>query len=181
MFWFEIPCGDFERGKRFYETILGVTLQDVQAPGTEYATFPADRSKGELGGAIVAAEGHVPSTAGTVVYLNAGPDLQVAQDRVEPAGGKVVLPKTQVPMEDWGLHRPHHRLRGQPGRAALPGLSGREGESAGHRSWGGKAPGAGPAEKVSDAGRSPGHFQHKHTPSLRVFPRKFGVCHVVLS
>ena len=26
--WFEIPVADFERGKKFYETVLGAKMQD---------------------------------------------------------------------------------------------------------------------------------------------------------
>jgi predicted enzyme related to lactoylglutathione lyase len=100
--WFQIPCSDLERGKRFYETILGVALQDLGAPGMKMAAFPADPQKGEVGGAIVAGPGATPSGDGTVVYLNAGPDLQVVLDRVAAAGGKVLMPKTQVPMEGAG-------------------------------------------------------------------------------
>ena len=32
-----------------------------------------------------------------MVYLNADPDLDAALARVEPAGGKVVVPKTPLP------------------------------------------------------------------------------------
>jgi hypothetical protein len=42
-------------------------------------------------------QGHQPGTSGTVVYLNADPDLDAALARVEPAGGKVVVPKTALP------------------------------------------------------------------------------------
>ena len=36
------------------------------------------------------------------MFLNAGPDLQVALDRVEPAGGRVLMPKTAIPAENGG-------------------------------------------------------------------------------
>jgi uncharacterized protein len=100
--WFQIPCSDFARGKRFYETIMGVTLQDLPAPGMQMAAFPADGQKGEISGAIVAGPGATPSADGTVVFLNAGPDLQVALNRVVPAGGKILMPKTPIDMEGGG-------------------------------------------------------------------------------
>jgi uncharacterized protein len=102
--WFQIPCGNFERGKRFYETILGATLQDMGVPGImKMAAFPADPEKGDVGGAIVAGPGAVPCGDGTIVFLNPGPDLQVVLDRVGAAGGSVLMPKTQVPMSGGGF------------------------------------------------------------------------------
>lgn len=100
--WFQIPCRDFARGKRFYETILGVALQDMSAPGMQMAAFPADGQKGEVSGAIVAGEGATPSGEGTTVFLNGGPDLQTVLDRVPAAGGKVLAPKTKIEMEGAG-------------------------------------------------------------------------------
>ena len=35
-------------------------------------------------------------TNGTLLYLNANPDVQIILDRVEAAGGKVVVPKTEI-------------------------------------------------------------------------------------
>jgi predicted enzyme related to lactoylglutathione lyase len=52
--------------------------------------------------AIVAGEGAVPSATGTAVFLNANPDLQTLLDRVEGAGGKILMPKTAIGMEDAG-------------------------------------------------------------------------------
>ena len=52
--------------------------------------------KGGIGGAIVQGDGYVPSQKGTLVYLNGGKDLSVVLNRVENAGGEVVLPKTKI-------------------------------------------------------------------------------------
>ena len=100
--WFQIPCGDFARGKRFYETIMGVTLQDMVAPDMQMAAFPADPLKGEIGGALVAAPGATPSGEGTTVFLNAEPDMQAILDRIPAAGGKVLMPRTKIEMEGGG-------------------------------------------------------------------------------
>ena len=64
--------------------------------------FPSDWQQGEVGGAIVTGEGAVPSATGTAVFLNANPDLQVVLDRVEGAGGKILMPKTAIGMENAG-------------------------------------------------------------------------------
>ena len=100
--WFQIPCRDFARGKRFYQTILGVALEDMEAPGMQMAAFPGDPAKGEVGGAIVTGPGATPSGDGTIVFLNADPHLDVVLDRVEAAGGKVRVPKTPTSVEGAG-------------------------------------------------------------------------------
>ena len=100
--WFEIACSDFDRAKRFYETIFEAKLQDMPVPGQKMASFPADWEKGEIGGTIVQREQSKPSSDGTLVYLNGGDDLQVVLDRVVPAGGQIAMPKTMIPMEGSG-------------------------------------------------------------------------------
>jgi len=100
--WFQIPCSDFARGKRFYESVLGIALQDMQAEGMRMASFPADPMKGEISGALVAGPGANPSAEGTVVFLNGGDDLQAPLDRVVEAGGQILVPKTKIEMEGAG-------------------------------------------------------------------------------
>jgi predicted enzyme related to lactoylglutathione lyase len=42
---------------------------------------------------------HKPGMDGTIVYLNANPSIQSVIDRIESAGGKVLMPRTQVSEE----------------------------------------------------------------------------------
>ena len=42
---------------------------------------------------------YTPSEHGVAIYLNANPDIQTVINRIEPAGGKVVIPKTQISPE----------------------------------------------------------------------------------
>ena len=101
--WFQIPATDFERAKKFYETICGISLEQlISQPTMEMWGFPADAAKGEVGGALVCGEGAVPSATGTAVFLNANPDLQAVLDRVEGAGGKMRVPRTAIDMNDAG-------------------------------------------------------------------------------
>ena len=102
--WFEIPATDIERASTFYSTILDIQLEVVQLPTFKTAVFPVDMQQGEIGGAISQGEGLTPSATGTLVYLNAQPDVQSVLDRVEAAGGKVVRAKTKVQMEDGGFY-----------------------------------------------------------------------------
>ena len=101
--WFQIPASDITRAKQFYETVCGFQLEQLLAsPGMDMWGFPADWEKGEISGALVCGEGAVPSATGTAVFLNADPDLQVMLDRVEPAGGRILMPKTRIEMEGAG-------------------------------------------------------------------------------
>lgn len=93
--WFEIPVSDFARAKKFYEAIFGVELQIMEAMGMTMAFLPADMENG-VGGGIVYGEGYVPSTEGSLIYLNGGDDLNVPLAKVEAAGGTIVLPKTSI-------------------------------------------------------------------------------------
>lgn len=100
--WFQIPASDFTRAKTFYEAICGFSLEKMEMEGSanmQMWAFPADRRSGEIGGALVAGEGAVPSATGTMVFLNANPDLQVVLDRVEGAGGKILFAKTAIGMD----------------------------------------------------------------------------------
>lgn len=92
--WFEIPSTDFGRATKFYESILGVTMHKMSMGGAEMGFLPAD--DGKVGGAIVCHKDVKPSADGTMVYLNCHPDLSDVLGRIEKAGGKVVIPKTQV-------------------------------------------------------------------------------------
>jgi predicted enzyme related to lactoylglutathione lyase len=62
------------------------------------AMFPADKG---IGGAVVMGQGSVPSETGSLIYLNAGRDLQVVLDRVPEAGGRIIMGKTFI-SEDSG-------------------------------------------------------------------------------
>lgn len=99
--WFEIPATDLIRAKAFYEAILGTSFHDLELPnGLKMALFPTDPDG--LGGALCQHPGfYFPGNQGPLVYLNANPDLQFVLDRVEGAGGKVLVPKTQV-SEEYG-------------------------------------------------------------------------------
>lgn len=95
--WFEIPTADFERGIRFYETVLGVTLQREDMGPMKMAMFPFDGEEGP-GGALTFMEGgQPPGPMGSILYFSAGEDLSAALARVEPAGGAVIVGKTAIP------------------------------------------------------------------------------------
>lgn len=95
--WFEIPTADFDRGIRFYETLLGVTLKRGDMGAMRMAVFPYEEGSSAGGAVIHMAEGgNPPGPMGSVIYLYAGDDLAAALARVEPAGGKVIVSKTLI-------------------------------------------------------------------------------------
>ncbi len=94
--WFEIAVKDISRAKKFYEIILETELSEMEMMGMKMAMFPSDSSNGKVGGALVQSEMHTPSTAGSVVYLNGNPDIQLVLNRIEKSGGKITMPKTLI-------------------------------------------------------------------------------------
>ncbi len=94
--YFEIAVADIKRATKFYETIFGISLRSGDWNGMKMAMFPTDGSNGTVSGSLVQSEMHKPSPAGTVIYLNANPDLQLVLNRVEKAGGKITMPKTLI-------------------------------------------------------------------------------------
>jgi uncharacterized protein len=95
--WFEIPTTNLDRAQRFYETILGIQLIKLDLPNIKMRMFPLEDQDG-VGGSLCDSGGfHKPSaTEGPLLYLNANPDVQQVLDRVESAGGKILVPKTEI-------------------------------------------------------------------------------------
>jgi len=97
--WFEIPVTDLDRAKQFYETVFGITMPVSDMMGMKMANFPYEPMSGKLSGALVQSSMHQPHSDGAKIYLNGNPDLAVALSKVEAAGGKISLPKTQISPE----------------------------------------------------------------------------------
>jgi predicted enzyme related to lactoylglutathione lyase len=95
--WVEIPVADFARAKKFYGEIFAYDMPEMPMGSGTMGMLPYDQEKGGIGGAIVAADGYMPSTHGTLVYLNGGANLETVLNRVEAAGGHKELDKTQIP------------------------------------------------------------------------------------
>lgn len=99
--WFEIPTIDIDRASTFYEAILQIKLIPMELPNFRMRMFPLQDMMTQVGGALVDSGGfHTPSDSlGPLIYLNANPDVQLVLDRVEAAGGKILVPKTQISPE----------------------------------------------------------------------------------
>ncbi len=98
--WFEIPTIDIDRARKFYETTFAIEMTVLPIPNLKMVVFPSMNGSGKANGALVEHEMYAPSDkAGVLIYLNANPEIQRVIDRIEPAGGKMILGKTQISPE----------------------------------------------------------------------------------
>ncbi len=92
--WFEIPVTDVARAKQFYETAFDIQLFPMEMMDKQMLIFPSQSPAS--GGALVKSPNHKPSTEGSVVYLNANPDLELVVQSIANAGGVITMPKTNL-------------------------------------------------------------------------------------
>lgn len=92
--WFELPATDLARARAFYEAVLSIALRPETFMGMAMALFPYE--EGSVGGALVQGSNLAPSRDGAVVYLDTRGELDACLARVAAAGGKVLLPRTDI-------------------------------------------------------------------------------------
>lgn len=96
--WFEIPAIDFKQAVYFYNHIFGIEMVQNITDVNAIAFFPVTSG---IGGAVIAGPNSIPSDKGPLIYLNGGKDLNIVLNKVEDAGGRIVMPKTLI-SEDAG-------------------------------------------------------------------------------
>jgi predicted enzyme related to lactoylglutathione lyase len=96
--WFQIPATDMDRAVKFYTAVLGASFHRMEHGGSKHAFFAMDTLESErTGGEIVqSAMFGKPGQDGTTIYLSAPGSLKTVLERVEPAGGKIVMPHTGI-------------------------------------------------------------------------------------
>ena len=101
--WFEIPATDINRAQKFYEAIFEISMTVMDFPQIKMRMFPLDDPMNGVGGTLVDSGGFhkVSATDGPLIYLNGNPDVQIILDRVEAAGGKILVPKRTI-SEEYG-------------------------------------------------------------------------------
>lgn len=100
--WFEIPVTKMERAMKFYESVFAVALQRNEMGSLDMAWFPWLETEPGSPGSLVHHDEYKPSTEGVVIYFSSQTgDLNDELARIEPAGGKVLVPKTLI-TEDVG-------------------------------------------------------------------------------
>jgi predicted enzyme related to lactoylglutathione lyase len=99
--WFEIATTDLDRAQKFYEAVFSINMIPMDLPNIKMRMFPLDDMMTQVGGALVDSGGfHKASvTDGPLIYLNANPDIQNVLDKVEVAGGIIMVPKTEISPE----------------------------------------------------------------------------------
>lgn len=94
--WFEIPVADFERARHFYQVVFGIHMHVENMMGMKMAYFPMQMGSGKASGALVQSDFHTPSMEGSIIYLNANPDMNDVLVRIEQEGGQILMPKTHI-------------------------------------------------------------------------------------
>ena len=100
--WFEIYVQDMPRATAFYETVLGIRLDRLEAPmpGLEMMAFPMQQECVGAGGALVKMEGMSSGGTSTIVYFTCE-DCAVEAARVAGAGGRIHQDK--MPIGQYGF------------------------------------------------------------------------------
>lgn len=93
--WFEIPVTDMERAQKFYSHVLDAELKTEDWYGVVMSVLPFQNG---VGGSLMESKehGYTPSQEGSIIYLNATPDLAPYLARVEEVGGQTLTPKTSI-------------------------------------------------------------------------------------
>ena len=96
--WFEIPTSDIERAQKFYESIFGMNMMNMDNAAVKMRIFPVKDMMEDITGAIVYNQDFYSTSekAGTLVYLNSNPNVQHVLDKVVSAGGQILVPKRQI-------------------------------------------------------------------------------------
>ncbi|MBI5815491.1 MAG: VOC family protein [Nitrospinae bacterium] len=96
--WFEIPAKDFGRAVEFYEKVFATKLTADKAMPVKMAVFPYSDCN-ETTGCVKEDPKGAGGKNGVVVYLNTDGFLNDAIKRVQQAGGKVLGPVIELPMD----------------------------------------------------------------------------------
>ena len=93
--WFEIPVTNLDRAVKFYSEVLEVNFKVEVFGGMHMAVFLTETHEG-IGGALIVDAKRNPSQHGTLPYLNATAKLSACLDRVQKAGGNVIMQRTDI-------------------------------------------------------------------------------------
>ena len=90
----EIPTLEFPRAVTFYQTILNTSIEEINMDGILMGLFPSDGETVNV--ALINSSQYKTSMDGSLVYFNAGDDLQIVLDKIKANGGKILIPKTDI-------------------------------------------------------------------------------------
>ena len=91
--WADIPVTDLERARKFYGAVLQAEIETM--PGMEsVALLPGE--PGDVSADLALTENMKPGTDGTTISLNRRGDPEGMLERAAAAGGKVLMPVTDM-------------------------------------------------------------------------------------
>lgn len=94
--WFEIPVGDMDRAKKFYEAVFNIDIAIHNMDEFIMGWFPNAPGKSGATGSLVKHEMYVPSTThGPLIYFSCK-DVADELSRVEAANGQIMQAKTEI-------------------------------------------------------------------------------------
>ena len=95
VYHFEIPVTDLDRAVRFYEFVLGTTLEKRRIDGYDMAFFPRADGLPGASGALAKGDVYVPTKSGAIVYFDV-PDIDAALNRAREMGSHVLYGKKDI-------------------------------------------------------------------------------------
>ena len=94
--WFEIPVGDMNRAKKFYEAVFKIDIAIHKMGEFKMGWFPSAPEKSGATGSLVQHEMYSPSaTHGPLIYFSCK-DVANELSRVEAAKGQIIQSKTEI-------------------------------------------------------------------------------------
>jgi len=94
----EFAANDPEAAGKFYADLFGWQVEiDRSVPGTEYVTFQAEPGPG---GGFPKIDGEMYKAGDIIIYV-ATEDIEATAAKVKSLGGKVLVPKTEIPNTGW--------------------------------------------------------------------------------
>jgi len=93
--WFEIYVDDMDRAKAFYQSMLGIELQKIEAGDLDIWGFPMENDSYGATGALVHMPGFPAGGNTTLIYF-ACDDCTIEEGRAVAAGGQVQKSKQSI-------------------------------------------------------------------------------------
>ena len=91
----DVVAGDPDRARAFYGTVFGWTFEDI--PGAAYINVRTSENGIESGiGGVAETLGLAPDVPSRIVPYILAPDMDATIAAIEAAGGKIIIPRTDV-------------------------------------------------------------------------------------
>ncbi len=89
--WFEVLGADGGKLRRFYGDLFGWTFDVI--PEIDYGVAKTGDARGIMGGI----GGPYPGTSSWVTFYTETPDVTASLTKAQALGGKIVMPRTELP------------------------------------------------------------------------------------